>query len=412
MDRGTAFAPLRERNFRWYFLSETVNVAGSMMAGVALAFAVLEVSDSPSALGIVLAAHSIPLVLCVLWGGVIADRFSRALIMRVGNLVLFATQGAAAALVISGVAEIWMLVVLQIVNGTTLALVFPAYAGLVSQLVPREMLQQANSLNSMLRAGFRVVGPTIGALLVVTVGPGWALAVDALTWLVASLLLAPVRIPAPDRSGESTSTLHELRAGWALFIGTTWLWVIVVAFGVLNAISSGAWSTLGPVRALETIGEKGWGYLLSAQAVGLLMTGAVMLRRRLERPLLVGMLGMVAQGVLLMTYGVSEHLLLLVVISFVSGIGTELFSLGWTLSMQEHIDDAMLSRAYSYDMLGSFVAMPVGQLAFGPLGLAFGIGDVLVVSGAAYVLICLATLLSRDVRTLARAPGVSATVTP
>jgi MFS family permease len=394
---------MRVRNFRWYFLSETVNVAGSMMAGVALAFAVLEVSDSPSALGVVLAANSIPLVLFVLWGGVIADRLSRALIMRVGNLVLFATQGAVAALVITDTAEIWMLVLLEVVNGTTLALVFPAYAGLVSQLVPREMLQQANTLNSMLRAAFRVIGPTIGALLVVTVGPGWALAVDSLTWLAASLLLAPVKIPAPDRSGRSTSTMSELREGWSLFIGTTWLWVIVVAFGVLNAISSGAWSTLGPVHAKDTIGEQGWGYLLSAQAVGLLAMGAVMLRRRLERPLLVGMLGMLGLGVLLVSYGVSEHLLVLVVIALISGAGTELFSLGWTLSMQEHIEDRMLSRAYSYDMLGSFVAMPVGQLAYGPLGAAFGIRDVLVVSGVAYILICLATLLSRDVRTLARA---------
>lgn len=398
-----ALAPLRERNFRWYFLSETVNVAGSMMAGIALAFSVLEVSDSPSALGLVLAANSIPLVLFLLWGGVIADRLSRALIMRVGNLVLFASQGAAALLVITGAADLWMLVVLQAVNGATLAVVFPAYAGLVSQLVPRELLQQANTLNSMLRAAFRVVGPTIGALLVVTVGPGWALLVDALTWLVASLLLAPVRIPAPERPDEPTSTWHELREGWSLFSGTTWLWVIVVAFGLMNAIKSGAWSTLGPVHALDTIGEQGWGYLLSAEAVGLLVTGAIMLRRRLERPLLIGMLGMVGEGVLLVAFGASGHLVMLVAIAFVAGMGVELFSLGWTLSMQEHIDDRMLSRAFSYDMLGSFVALPVGQLAYGPLGAAFGIGDVIVVSGVAYVLIALATLLSRDVRTLARA---------
>ena len=64
----------------------------------------------------------------------------------------------------------------------------------------------------------------------------------------------------------------------------------------------------------------------------------------------------------------------------------------------------MLSRVYSYDMLGSFVAMPVGQLVFGPLGAAFGYGPVMMASGAAYVVICLLTLASRSVRELRRVP--------
>ena len=72
--------------------------------------------------------------------------------------------------------------------------------------------------------------------------------------------------------------------------------------------------------------------------------------------------------------------------------------------MQENIEDSMLSRAYSYDALGSFVAMPIGQLAYGPLGAAFGYRDVLVVSGIAYFAICLLTLLSRSVRDLPRRP--------
>ena len=85
---------------------------------------------------------------------------------------------------------------------------------------------------------------------------------------------------------------------------------------------------------------------------------------------------------------------------FVAGAGTEVFSMGWNLAMQENIEDSMLSRAYSYDALGSFVAMPIGQLAYGPLGAAFGYQKVLVVSGIAYVAICLLTLTSRSVRNL------------
>jgi len=81
------------------------------------------------------------------------------------------------------------------------------------------------------------------------------------------------------------------------------------------------------------------------------------------------------------------------------------FSIGWNVAMQENIEDSMLSRAYSYDALGSFVAMPVGQLAYGPLGAAFGYRDVLMWSGVAYATICILTLLSRSVRSLERVPA-------
>jgi len=405
MDSGsTAFAPLRIPNFRYYYLAGFVNLMGTTMALVALTFAVLEVSDSASALGIVLAANSIPMVVFLLFGGVIADRLPRVLILRAGNLVLAATQGSVAALVITGTAELWMLVVLEVIHGLTMAMVFPALAALTPQLVPREMLQQANVLQSMYRGALRVVGPTVGALLVVTVGPGWALAVDALTWLVASLILVLVKLPGPARDAERTSTLTELREGWSIFVGTTWLWVVVLAFGVLNAIHWGALMTLGPALAKETIGEQGWGYVLSAEAVGLLLMTLIMLRRRLERPLLVGMLGMAFLGVPMVVFGAAPTLLPVVIAMFVAGAGIELFSLGWNLAMQENIEERMLSRVYSYDMLGSFVAIPVGQIAYGPLGEAFGYREVLVVSGIVYAAVALLALTSASVRNLARAP--------
>jgi MFS family permease len=97
------------------------------------------------------------------------------------------------------------------------------------------------------------------------------------------------------------------------------------------------------------------------------------------------------------------------VAAFAAGAGIEVFGLGWNLAMQENIPDEMLSRAYSYDALGSFIAIPVGQLAFGPLATAFGIRDVLLVAGIAYVVIACTTLASRSVRNL---PRMTAPSTP
>ncbi len=173
---------------------------------------------------------------------------------------------------------------------------------------------------------------------------------------------------------------------------------------MLNAIHAGAWFTLGPAVAKATIGEQGWGIVLSAESLGLLLMTFVLLRLDLRRPLLVGMLGCSLMAVPLLMLGLEPRLGLLVVATFVSGAGIELFSIGWNVAMQENIDDGMLSRAYSYDALGSFVAMPVGQLLYGPLGAAFGYRDVLVVSGVVYGVVAVSSLASRSVRTLERRP--------
>jgi MFS family permease len=407
-----AIAPLRNRNFAWYFASRLVNTFGNMMAGVALAFAVLDITDSPSALGQVLAAHTVPMIALLLYGGVIADRLPRTLVLQVSNVASAASQGAIAVLVLTGQAEIWMLVVLSAVHGMVSGVAFPAMASVLPQLVPRSDLQPANALVSLTRNGMMVLGPTIGALLVVTVGSGWALAVDAATWLVAALLLLPVRLPPRAPSGEAADTVRELREGWSFFWATPWLWAVVVGFGVLNAIHVGAWFTLGPAIADDTIGRQGWGYVLSAEAAGLLITTVVLLRVRLERPLLLGMLGIILMAPPILLLGVSPTLVGLVVLAFVAGAGTEVFGMGWNLAMQENIEDRMLSRAYSYDALGSFVAMPIGQLAFGPLAETFGFRPVLVGSAVVYVGVVLLVLCSRSVRTLPRAPVVSPDVSP
>ena len=403
-----SLAPLGERNFAWYFSSRLVNTLGAMMANIALTFAVLDIDGRAIAIGYVLAAHTIPMILLLLWGGVISDRVPRAVVLQVSNVASALSQGTIAVLVLTGRAELWMIVVLCIVHGAVSAMSMPAMAGLVPQLVPRESLQQANALLSLTRNGLTVIGPSLGAFIVVTSGPGWALAVDALTWALAALLLAPVTIPARAQRAEETSTLQDLREGWVFFRSVSWLWVVVLGFAALNMIHNGALFTLGPVVAEDTIGRQSWGFVLSAEAAGLLVMALVLLRFRLERPLLWGMLAITLNGLPMLVLGIDPVVVALVVAAFIGGMGIEVFSMGWALAMQENIDDDMLSRAYSYDMLGSFIAMPVGQLAWGPLGALFGNERVLVASGVAYAVICGLVLCSRSVRDLPRAPAEAA----
>jgi MFS family permease len=401
---GESFGVLKQANFRWFFLARLVNLVGSLMAPIALAFAVLDIEDSASALGYVLAARSIPLVVFLLIGGVIADRFSRTAVMQWSNVLSALTQGTVALLVISGHAELWQVIALEAVNGTVSAVGFPAMASVTPQLVDRKDLQSANVLLSMSRGALAVVGPSVAALLVVTIGSGWALGIDAATWLVSALMLRRVRIPPPQRAeGEHPAgVIREIKEGWSLFVGTTWLWVVVVAFGLLNAIHAGAWYTLGPALAKDTFGPRGWGFVVSAEAVGLLAMTFVLLRVKFTRPLRAGMIGCLLFSGPLLMLGLDPKVGPLVVAAFLAGAGIEVFGLAWNLAMQENIDEGMLSRAYSYDALGSFVAIPIGQLLYGPLGEWFGYRPVLVTSAFLYAGIVLLTLSSRSVRTLSR----------
>jgi len=157
---------------------------------------------------------------------------------------------------------------------------------------------------------------------------------------------------------------------------------------------------LGPVIAKETIGEAQWGWVLSAQAAGFLVMTLVMMRLQLARPLVAGMLAVCTVSLPMLALGLHPEVVLLMVLMLIAGAGEEVFGIGWQTALHEHIPNEVLSRVASYDALGSWVAIPIGQLAFGPLANAFDPRDVLVVSAVAYIAVGLSTLLSSSVRNL------------
>jgi MFS family permease len=396
-----SLAPLRDPVFRVFYLGRAVSLLGSSMAPVALAFGVLEISNSAAALGTVLAARSIPMAGFMLVGGVVADRFSRSVVLRLSHLGAALTQGAVALLLVTGQAELWMLVVLEFLNGTMVAFTVPAMQGVIPQLVRRDQLQQANALMAFTRNAAFILGPSVAGVLVVTVGAGWAIGVDAITYALAAACMGMLALPAYVRE-NATSMLHDLREGWQEFASREWVWVVVAAFGVMNAIHAGLWFILGPTVAKETIGERGWGLVLSAEAAGFFVMSLVLLKLTLRYPVRAGMLCMLVSVLPMLALGLSPTLLLLVVGAAVSGACIEVFSVGWSTALHEHVPEEVLSRVASYDALGSFVAIPIGQLLVGPLAHVLGTREVIIGGAVLYVLVGASTLLSRSVRDLQR----------
>ncbi|MDN5851939.1 MAG: MFS transporter [Actinomycetia bacterium] len=400
--------PLRSAQFRWFFTGRTLSFLGSSMAPIALAFAVLDLTDSPAALGIVLAARSIPMAALLLVGGVISDRFSRSQVLVVSNTLTGLSQGFAATLLITGHAEVWSLAVIEAVNGVVVAFTFPAMQSAIPMIVEREDLQQTNVLLSFSRQGMFIIGPSIAGVFVVTVGSGWAIAVNSATYLISAFCMSRLHLRAVERADEP-SMLADLREGWSVFVSMQWVWVVVAAFAVLNMIHAGVIFTLGPVIAKDTIGEDAWGMVLSAEAVGFLVTTLILMRVQLRYPLRSGMLGMAGLALPMLALGIAPSTLPLILLMFLGGTGTEIFGIGWTTAMHENVPNELQSRLWSYDAFGSFVAIPVGQLLAGPLASVFGAQEIALVGGVVYIIVVLATLLSRDVRQLRSGAGVSPT---
>jgi hypothetical protein len=209
----TRLGPLAEREFRLLFLGRAVSFLGNAMAPIALAFAVLQLAGSKSDLGFVLAARSAPQIVFILIGGVWADRLKRNHVMVASSLLSGASQGTLAVLLLSRDAQLWHLLAISAVNGTSSSFFFPASAGIVPQTVPPVMIQQANALVRLALNSSLVIGAAAGGGIVAAAGPGWAIAVDAATFGAGALFAGTMRLPSIE-GAETPSFLDELAEGW------------------------------------------------------------------------------------------------------------------------------------------------------------------------------------------------------
>ena len=220
MSRG--LAAMVDRNFRWFFLARAITMVTGAMSSIALAFAVLEIDNDPFSLSLVLTAFTVANVVFLLFGGVVADRLPRALVIQVCYVLDILSIGTIAVLLFTGTASIPAVAALAAVNGASTAFVMPAMQGIIPQLTSPENLQQANAMLSFVRSAVTIGGPVIAGILVTTVGPAWAMIVQMAGWLLAIPILAMVRLPPPAGDG-GFSLFADLREGWSEFWSRSWL---------------------------------------------------------------------------------------------------------------------------------------------------------------------------------------------
>jgi MFS family permease len=369
-------SPLQVPGFRYFFAGEIINTAGSSMAGIAMAFAVLDISDSPSALGVVVAAWTVPMVTLMMFGGALADRLPRVVVLRGCNLIQGLVQALAAVLVTSGAAQIWHLVILQLISGSVFAVSYPAFHGMVPILLPESERKPAYLLLSQSESLLSIIGPAVSGVLVATIGAGWALGIDALTYLVAAAFLGAVRLPLGDRPERQANVLGDFKAGWRFAKGLGWVIPVACCSLVFNALISGSIGVLGPVISAGTIGSQGWGFARAGEAVGVFAAAILLARITIRRPLRTCVLGFTLSALPMLVLGTWVNTVALGMALLVAGAGLAVIGLAWNLTVQEKVTEDMLSRVMAIDGFFSFVAMPIGQLLVGPLALAYGTRNV------------------------------------
>jgi MFS family permease len=395
---------LSERDFRLLWIGQTGSAVGDALVGVALAFAVLGVGGSAADLGLVFAAFALPRVIFTLAGGVWSDRLPRQRVMVACDLVRAAGQAVVAPLLITGNAETWHLIGLALVMGSASAFFTPASVGLMPQVASRARLQQANALVSISQSAAHIFGPLLAGLIVATIGPGWAFAIDGVSFLLSAGFLLAMRVP-PAPVADRRSFVTELQDGWREVISRSWVVACILTFSLSN-VSLGAFQVLGPLVASgELGGAAAWGVVLTGGAVGGLIGGAVSLRWKPARPLVPGFLLMIlaqVQLVLLIPPFPTPILALGALITIAAIVISNTF---WDTMLQQRIPPHALSRVSSYDWMGSLILQPIAFASIGPLSEVIGIERTLVVAAAIGVAVNAGVLLVPSVRRLRRLEG-------
>lgn len=408
--RASLPLPLRQREFRLFFVGQATSTLGSSFTVVALVFAVLQTTGSAADVGLALAATRLPLTVFVLLGGVVSDRLSRRAVMLASDAGRFATQAFAAALLISGHARFWELLVLFGLNGFAQAFFNPASVGLVPALVPEESLQPANALLDFARNGAATLGQLLGGALVTVAGPGVAFAIDSGTFIVSATALAMLRLPSSSMPTRPVgSLLSDLRDGWGEFRSRTWLWVGTLHISLLNAFALVAFFALGPVVASRSLGGGvAWGLIGACFAVGMMGGSAVALRVRPKRPLLAAFAAILLAAPQLALLAAAAPLVAVALAACLGGAQASFWGALWTTTMQREIPGSALSRVAAYSQLGSLVLGPFGFAVVGFVAEAIGLSTTLWI-GAAWIIVSTAIVISlpglRSYRTFTAQPA-------
>lgn len=391
---GKRLGPLGHRNFRRFYAGHSISLLGSGMERITVAFAVLETGGSASDLGLVIAGGVTANVLCLLAGGVVADRFGRRGVMLVSDTLRFLAVGAFATLVLLGHAPVWAMFLLHALQNVGTGFFTPAMVGLTPDIVPAAQLQRANVLIGFAKDVGIVAGPALAGFLIMTTSPGTVLALDAATYLVSVIALALVKIP-PYAKRTAGSPLTDLREGFTEWRSQTWIWLTSVTFALFNAVLYAPFLVLGPIVAKEDLGgSNDWGLIVAVLGAGSILAAPVLMRWTPSRPVVVIVLAQAAWALPVLCLALPTRLPFTLAAAFIGGTALAAFHAIWTTLLQRKVPPELIARVSSFDAVCSYALSPVGLVVAAAVADAVGGPGIVLLAAALWQVLSTAVLLA------------------
>jgi MFS family permease len=387
---GAAVEPLAERQFRLLWLGRVSSSIGDALVGVALVFAVLSVNRSATALGTVLAVTTLSRVVFTLAGGVVADRLPRRAVMLACDGIRAGVEAFTATMLLTHHMTLWLFYVTGAIFGACSAFFGPASDGLVPQTVSARNLQTANALISLSRNVLNVFGPALSGVLIALTSPGWVFAINSASFVASAFFLAQLRVP-PHARTEPARFARQLREGFREVASRAWVRAPILGFAVMNFCLA-AFIVLGPpIFTTHFHGARDWGIVSAFGAFGSIVGALGSVRLRPRHPLSACFS---AAALLALPIAALARPLPFGIIAVAWAIGAGAIALGntwWETALQRDIPPAVYARVRSYDILVSFVFMPLGFVVFPLVARSAGAGTTLLiaacVAGAASLLV-------------------------
>jgi DHA3 family tetracycline resistance protein-like MFS transporter len=410
--RVKLFAPLSHRDYRLLAAGMSVSLLGDGVFLVALAWQVYTMSDTPTALATVGIAMTIPTIICLLIGGAVSDRFDRRLVMLTADTVRGLALAALAALSITGALLFWELLAIVVVYGAATAFFNPASDALVPQLLPADLLAQANSLDQLIRPiALRLAGPALGGLLVGAIGAGWAFALNATSFAIsvaALLAMSPMAVSAA--SAKRSGAAREIRAGLRYVRSHAWLWATLVTAAIAYLLFMGPTEVLLPfiVKHHFHDGARDLGLIFAAGGLGSLACAVSIGQFGLPRSSLTFMyIAWTVATLAIAGYGLSTGLWGLMLANVLFNTLETAGTIAWATAKQHHVPSQLLGRVSSLDWLISIGLLPLSYALTGPVSAALGARHTLIWAGVLGAIVTFTPLLSRRVRRLDHADAPS-----
>ena len=393
--------PLRERDFALLWAGMTISLLGDGIFLVAEAWQVYDLNNDPLALSLVGTAWTLGMVAFLLTGGLISDRADRRQVLILADLVRAAALLGMGVLSITGVIEIWHLVVLSVFMGVGEAFFGPAFGAIVPDIVSAEMLVQANALQQLVQqAAAKLIGPAIGGFVVAAVGAGPAFLVDAATFGLSAIAIAALKVRS-QAVERGRSARAELREGLAFVRHEPWLWATLIAASLSLLFFLGPLEVLLPyiIRNDLHAGAGGFGLVLAAAGAGAIVASLLVSQFGVPRRYLTFMYAAWAVATLpLIGYAFGASLWQFVALAVVYGACETGGMVVWGTLMSTRVPKDLRGRVHSLDWFVSIGLTPISFALTGPLSKAIGIDATLVLAAILPAVACVVLFIVARLR--------------